>query len=58
MKLQARADILLGSKRFKAGTIFEVSEGDAELLLKQAWADEVAEEIKAPAKPKKATKKK
>lgn len=55
MKLIAKADILLEGKKYKTGTVFEATEDNASLLLGYAWAEKVAEEVKAP---KKATKKK
>lgn len=55
MKLKARADILLDGKRFKAGATFEATEAAGLELIRYAWAEKVAEEVKAP---KKATKKK
>ena len=56
MKVKALVDILT-DKRYKAGTEFEVSKETGLVLLKQGWAEELPEEVKAPVKAAKSKKK-
>lgn len=48
MKIKALTDIQLNKKKIEAGTEFEATDGQAELLFSFGWAAEVA----APKAPK------
>lgn len=43
MKLKAKADILLDSKRYKTGEVFEASTEAGLLLIEYNWAEKVKE---------------
>ena len=61
MKLKATKDILVASKRYRAGSVFEADAGQSSLLVEMGWAEVVKEkkpETKPATKKTKATKKK
>ncbi len=51
MKLKMLTDIQINTRKLTAGTEFEATKGQAELLLEYGWA-EVVEEVKAPKEEK------
>ena len=53
MKLKALADVLVNSKRYKTGAVFEADATTGELLREMGWAEAV-EEKKPEKKAKKA----
>jgi len=59
MKLLAKLDILAEGQKVKAGAELEVSEVTGHQLVRLGWAEELPEEVKAPAKAakKRSTKK-
>lgn len=56
MKLKMLTDIQINTRKLTAGTEFEATKGQAELLLEYGWAEAV-EEVKAPKAEKKPAKK-
>lgn len=55
MKLKAKVDILVDSKKYEAGSVFEASADHGRTLVELGWVEVVEEARKAP---KKTTKKK